>query len=259
MTPMSLTRLNQFGFLAITGPDAIKFLQGYATCDLTRLPDTPMMGAICNLQGRMLTSFRIAQTDHGVILRMDKPLVPRTLEFLSKYIVFSKAEMQDISDSTTCYGCMGTADDLPEAGITVPVGTDRFEYWSTESLDADEDARWWVEADIRDGLAWVSSANSEEYLPQMLNYHLHEAIDFAKGCYLGQEIVARMQYRGELKRRLHRAEAAASLSDELTLNDKTIGQVVASAGSQSLAVLQNSDPAIEVTLNGEPVTFSLVE
>ena len=100
-----------YGFLAITGKDAQKFLQGYATCDIEDITDTlTAIGATLNLQGRMVTSFRLARIEDGFLLRMSRDLVPATQEFLKKYIVFSKAQMNDLSDTLYCYGISGEVD-----------------------------------------------------------------------------------------------------------------------------------------------------
>ena len=86
----NLYQLTSSGFLKIAGPEAVKFMQGYATCDLTVLDeDASAIGAICNLQGRMVTSFLVLKTTTDLILRMQRPLVKTTMAFLQKYIVFS--------------------------------------------------------------------------------------------------------------------------------------------------------------------------
>jgi len=249
-------RLNDQGFLKVTGPDAVKFLQGYTTCDLTRLEElVPKLGAICNLQGRMLSSFFVVKTGNDLILRMQRPLVTTTIDFLKKYIVFSKAELVDATDSLACYGSQVADTALETASnYTLDLGN-RFEYWCPAGtpVDAADGPDGWHALEIDAGLAWVTDATSESFLPQMFNYHALDGIDFDKGCYLGQEIVARAQYRGELKRRLHRLESATARPAGTELD---CGVVVASAGSHLLAVLSNSEPeAITATFeDGERVT-----
>ena len=84
----SLT-LDHFGFLELSGKDAKKFLQGYTTCNLENLtPESAQMGAICDIQGRVITSFLLASTEEKLLLRMSKDVLEKTLSFLSKYIVF---------------------------------------------------------------------------------------------------------------------------------------------------------------------------
>lgn len=243
-------RLAQFGFLKVTGKDAISFIQGYTTCDLDALTGSSVqLGAICNLQGRMLTSFLVIREGDDLILRMHRSLVEDTMQFLNKYIVFSKAELQDISDELRCFGSPGVSDsDDPvsknDSGISINLGNRR-EIWQSLDIDdavpADDE---WQDLEIAAGIAWVNDSTSEQFLPQLFAYHLLGGIDFNKGCYLGQEIVARMQYRGELKRRLHRTSRTVSEGD-----------IVASGSTDCLVILNNTtDESIEVAGTGGSVT-----
>ncbi len=244
----NLYRLSDMGILTITGPDAIKFMQGYTTCNLTQLDDNATaLGAVCNLQGRMLTSFLVLRSGTDLWLRMQRALVPATLSFLQKYIVFSKAELHDISESYVCYGSLDQSAVSPTDGFTIELDNRR-EFWTSSTLSADDDIGPWQDAEVTAGVAWVTESSQEEYLPQMFNYHKHNGIDFEKGCYLGQEIVARAHYRGELKRRLHRlsSEKSRNVGDQLDG-----GTVVASAPNGLLAVLKNTGE--------EPVSASFVD
>jgi tRNA-modifying protein YgfZ len=280
---MHAVQLKQFGFLSITGKDAPKFLQGYATCDLDQLSgDQSGLGAICNLQGRMVVSFRIIRLDDGLLLRMHRELVEKTVSFLAKYIVFSKAEMSDMSETFACYGALGEIPgvNLPqvsslamtETGMVLKVSDrgPRYEIWSERQIDNPDDAftvQTWQKAEIEDGFAWVDAQSSEEHIPQMFNYHNIGGIDFEKGCYLGQEIIARLEYRGKLKRQLHRGEAGSTVaSGDLLLSEegKPLGTIVNVAHVNDsypvLAVLQNAGGnAIHANLeNGEPILFNPV-
>ncbi len=252
----TLIPLPQFGFLRIEGRDAISFLQGYTTCDVESLDaGHSRIGAICNLQGRMLTSFRIVREKDGLLLRMSRDLVPATVEFLQKYIVFSKAEMHDVSQEVSCYGFIGNLAGFPAVKeevshqqdfIAVRVSAEeRFEIWQTGSEISIEGAEpetenEWNRAEIEAGIAWVQSATAETFIPQMFDYHLTGGVDFDKGCYLGQEIVARMQYRGNLSRRLLQGTGNLQVGDRLhDESGRDIGTVIASAAGHLLAVVQN--------------------
>jgi hypothetical protein len=263
----ALTPLDQFGFLAVNGRDAVKFLQGYTTCDLEQLDtEHAQRGAICNIKGRMVSNFLVISTADGLLLRMDKALVESTEAFLGKYIVFSKAELVNLSGDMVCFGAFGDA--LAETGDTIPqdmysiadndegkllkVDENRFELWaaagqlnnnvqaSTAALAA------WQLAELRSGIVWVNADTSEEYIPQMFDLHNQAGISFDKGCYLGQEIVARMQYRGELKNRLHLAEVPDSVPAEhrqigakvLSSEGKKLGNIVARSGNLCALVLK---------------------
>jgi len=250
----NIYQLSDRGFLRIEGPDAVKFLQGYTTCDLSALADGEhQTGAICTIKGRMLTSFIVAKRGTSLYLRTDRPLVEKTIAFLQKYIVFSKAEMSDMSEDLVCYGLLGETDIDVGDGFEIDLGN-RVELWlpASRAVKATSDTAAWLNAEIDSGTAWVTDATSEEFLPQMFNYHERGAIDFEKGCYLGQEIVARAQYRGELKRRLHRMVS----EKQRTIGDRIDGGVVvASAPAGQLAVIQNAEEeAITVSFeDGEEV------
>ncbi len=249
--------LNDAGLLQVAGKDAVKFLQGYTTCNLDDLTATglALTGASCNIQGRMITSFHILPRQDALLLRMHRPLVATTIDFLSQYIVFSKASLTDMSDALHCYGVLGCEHnptntyELDGASVTLNLG-DRQELWvpGRQATNAPESA--WALADIEAGIAWVQAATSGKFLPQMFHYDQTGGIDFNKGCYLGQEVVARMQYRGELKRRLYRLTSQSSRPVGCALAG---GTVVAAAelsqgGSELLAVLRNTGS------DGSPIT-----
>ena len=265
---MNATTIADAGFLTIKGRDALKFLQGYTTNDLDTLGSDGGLGAMCNLKGRMLTSFRIAAIEDGFMLRMHRPLVPKTIDFLSRYIVFSKAAMCDVSDDYVAVGI--DSDVRPSAdafGKTIlsAIGLDNlFEAWlpaaASSKVSIGHDETEWAFAEIAAGIAWVHEATTEAFLPQMFGYAEIGGISFDKGCYLGQEIVARMEYRGELKRHLRHATTAghASVGDEITDGGKGAGSVVASARRDNcthlLAVLR--DDAGALTVHGESVDLT---
>lgn len=236
-------RLSQFGFLAVNGKDAKTFLQGYTTCDLDKLSTRNNLGAICNLQGRMISNFRVAETSDGLLLRMHRSRIADTVLFLSKYIVFSKADLVDVSDHWQCYGVIG---DQPEGQICLQVSDNRYEVLSETDLPAESDDLSWQQQDCLDGLAWIETTTAELYLPQMFNLHNLDGIDFDKGCYLGQEIIARAQYLGDLKRSLHATQSETNLNvgDELQVSDRTIGKIVTRVpqGDNTIALAVVANP-----------------
>ena len=243
-------QLDHFGFLKISGVDAVTFLQGYTTCDLAALKDdAAQLGAICNIQGRMLTSFIVIRQKQDLVLRMHQSLIPKTIAFLTKYIVFSKAELADISENLRCYGALNpesTPSESPypmetdNGTITIDLGN-RKEQWtrSKQTAETTDMIEEWSDAELEAGVVWIDEKSCEKHLPQTLNYHQLGGISFTKGCYLGQEIVARMQYRGELKKRLHRIESRAQGRDLVS------GNIVVTGSLTCLAVLSNP--------TGEPV------
>ena len=255
-------QLEHFGFLKISGVDAVNFLQGYTTCDLAALTDdSAQLGAICNLQGRMLASFIVIQQGQDLVLRMHKSLVAKTIGFLTKYIVFSKAELADISENLYCYGAphadsagrVSPYSRVTDNGtVTIDLGN-REEQWAAaeQTTVITGMIEQWADAELDAGIAWIDENSCAAYLPQTFNYHQLGGISFTKGCYLGQEIVARMQYRGELKKRLHRIE------NQTQGRALVSGMIVASGSHACLAVLSNpTGGPIPVTWSDETVDIA---
>jgi len=226
------------GALSLRGPDTRRFLQGQVTCDIERLSaERSPAGACCTPQGRMVCDFRLVEREpDAVVLMLDKSLCDATLAVLGKYIVFSKAELADAGDRWLQFGLWG--DDIASL-IGIPPATEqrchrrdggfwvqcdsparRFEVLVpaaaaetfVEKLDsaiepaAENDYRL---QEIRAGVGHVEAATADEFLPQMLNYQALDRISFTKGCYTGQEVVARMRYRGKLKRSMYLARCSA--------------------------------------------------
>jgi len=275
----SIAVLDHYGFLAIEGADTAKFLQGQTTCDLDKVSDEcSQLGAFCTPKGRMISSFLIACDPHHHLLRMRLDLVANTVEAISKYIAFSKATQRNASEDYTAIGLSGadTATTLKGLFGTLPEGeggaincngavvvqldksASVFECWiPTEQLPdlwpqlssahMLTSAQYWQLAVIRQGLAEVSAATAELFVPQMLNYHLTGAISFSKGCYTGQEVIARMHYKGKLKRQLYRVALQgepAQPGDDLygAVGEQSIGKIVnciatAQGHSEALAVI----------------------
>lgn len=235
-----LVKLHQTQLLLVKGPDASKFLQGQVTCDLREL-NAPVtrIGAQCNPKGRILLSFRALQIDADTIaLRIPSSMVEKAKSSLGKYIVFSKAKLHDDSEYTL-FGIYGDESSrivemifnrLPtdndswiekDGKILIQLAQDRFECW-IKSTDAAEFAQElgdqtvggnlndWELLNIRAGIADVYPETIELFTPQEINYQLINGINFRKGCYTGQEIVARLHYRGKLKRHMYRFEFSGS-------------------------------------------------
>ncbi|MGN7742998.1 CAF17-like 4Fe-4S cluster assembly/insertion protein YgfZ [Pseudomonas sp. 22526] len=268
--------LSHEGVLAVRGPDASKFLQGQLTCNLNYLSDSQSsLGARCTQKGRMQSSFRILLEGDGCLLAMATELLEPQLADLKKYAVFSKAKLSDESALWVRFG-LGNAESVltglglqlpPEDGavarndglIAIRVSAERAELWVPadqagalrEKLAAqlsEGDLNQWLLGQIRAGIGQVMPATRELFIPQMLNLQAIGGVSFKKGCYTGQEIVARMQYLGKLKRRLYRlALNVEELPEPGTplfspTHGSSIGEVVIAAHAEQnielLAVLQ---------------------
>lgn len=267
--------LSHEGVLAVIGTDASKFLQGQLTCNLNYLSEThSSLGARCTQKGRMQSSFRIVLEPEGCLLAMARELVEPQLADLKKYAVFSKSKLTDDSARWARFGLYKGDAALNSLGIHLPAETDsvaradgliairvsheRVELWApaeqSEDLSqrlktqlSEADLNQWLLGQIRDGIGQVMGETRELFIPQMLNLQAVGGVSFKKGCYTGQEIVARMQYLGKLKRRLYRLSLGAT---ELPLpgtplfapgHNSAVGEVVIAAyaeeGIELLAVL----------------------
>lgn len=284
--------LSHEGVLAVRGPDANKFLQGQLTCNLNYLDaQHSSLGARCTPKGRMQSSFRILMEGDGYLLAMDRALVQTQLAELTKYAAFSKSKLYDESTEWVRFGLSTGDGALVSLGLDLPANADqvaaahgliavrladgRAELW-TRAKDAETTRlrltallpeapiESWLLAQIRAGIGQVVAATQELFIPQMINLQALGGVSFKKGCYTGQEIVARMQYLGKLKRRLHRlaAENADTTVPEpgvelySPVHGSSVGEVVlatsAAGGLELLAVLQEDAAADGRVFLGSP-------
>ena len=268
--------LSHEGVLAVRGADAGKFLQGQLTCNLNYLSDTQAsLGARCTQKGRMQSSFRILLQGDGVLMAMASELLEPQLADLKKYAVFSKSKLTDESAAWVRFGIDHGDAALTNLGLELPADTDsvarndgliavrvspdRAELWVTadqadaiksrlSALLTEGALNEWLLGQIRTGIGQVMPSTRELFIPQMLNLQAIGGVSFKKGCYTGQEIVARMQYLGKLKRRLYRLKLDASDLPEpgtqlfSPTHGSSIGEVVLAAHTgqdiELLAVLQ---------------------
>jgi folate-binding protein YgfZ len=232
-----LVKLQQTQLLLVQGPDASKFLQGQVTCDIKELGEgVTRLGAQCNPKGRILLTFRALQMDNETIaLRLPASMMESAQKTLGKYIVFSKAKLHNANNEFAIFGLFGdSAAEAAKAFFTtspaendsweqmdgsylIQLAENRFECWipaaaadrfltvlapQTQKANAEQ----WQLLDIEAGIADIYPESYELFTPQELNYQLVNGINFRKGCYTGQEIVARLHYRGKLKRHMYRFE-----------------------------------------------------
>ena len=242
---MECTRLSRYGLLAVTGADARAFLHAQLTNDIANLPsDRAVLAGWCTAKGRLLASMLVIPSPQGFLLQLASDLASAIAKRLSMYVLRSKVKIADVSDAWAQYGVWDSA--LKVAGVawdgdvaTVRVDEGRFllmapaEKVSPASTQP-EDA--WTLEEIRAGRPLISAATQDKFVPQMVNFEALGAVSFQKGCYPGQEIVARAQYRGEVKRRMVRVQVPAGT--ELKPGQEFNGGVVLdSAAGEALAVM----------------------
>ena len=220
-------------FIAITGPDSSKFLQGQTSCDISELNTDNFSYSTFNTpKGRMYCLFKILKTEHGFLLSMDESLLDSTLQKLSKYAVFFKCELEE-DLSFTAFGITASHENdydtfvnsvqLGKKALSVCLKEDNAyflnmspqnmlaEAWiKSETGKSDYLAQCkamttenWLALETKAGIPEVYNTSQEEFILQSLNLHHLGAVSFKKGCYTGQEIIARMKFLGKQKKQAY--------------------------------------------------------
>ncbi len=236
--PLALCDLSHLGLISVTGEDAATFLQGQFTNDIRRVNTTQtQLSSHCTPKGRMLANFRVFILDETFYLQLPRPQLEMLLKRLRMYVLRAKVLLSDVSDDFVTLGVSGDlapeslapmfpalpeqVNDLTRQGeltlIQLAGPTPRFQMlgpvrammllWDALATKATPvNAAHWTLLDIRAGIPNLLPETCEAFVPQMTNMQLIDGVSFTKGCYTGQEIVARMQYLGKLKRRLYLGE-----------------------------------------------------
>jgi hypothetical protein len=237
---MECARLSRYGLLAVTGADARDFLHAQLTNDVAHLPaDRSAFAGWCTAKGRLLATLLVIPAQDGFLLQLAKDIAPAVAKRLSMFVLRSKVKIADESDAWTQYGVWQPLPAVSWNGgaVSVPVGEQRHLKLGkglTQSWTRSEDE--WTLEEIRAGRPWIMAATQDKFVPQMVNLETLGGVDFQKGCYPGQEIVARAQYRGEVKRRMQRLPVPPGV--ELKPGQEFNGGVVVdSAGGEALTVV----------------------
>ncbi len=270
-----------YSLLAIQGEDARTFLQGQLTNDIEKLsPLQSQLTGFCNPKGRLIANFRLIQNGDTIFAIIPQDMFDATLQQLQKYVVRAQVVMGNASDALAHIGASGdkAAEQLqshlgalPEnlhdvlqhdKFLTIKVGDFRYQVFGAlddckalwQHLDvqcAAVGAQHWQLLNIRDGIPEITAPVSEAFVPQMVNMDLIGAVSFDKGCYTGQEIIARTHYLGKQKRRMFRikllCDAQPKVADELATDTSTENQYTGTLvtaqpaidnGYEALAVIQ---------------------
>jgi hypothetical protein len=245
---MSSIALTHLGILQIEGEKASSFLQGQVTCDVESLtPPSAGLGGYCNIKGRLLCTFYCLRFSPSKIwLVMPKALIPDIQKILHRYGVFSRITLTDCSDTQFLTGHLaapGTPSTnsyaLSEKALMLPDG--RHIEWGPTSTGT-EDISEWITSDIEQLVPWIYPQTSGVFLPHHCHLVESDGVSFEKGCYLGQEVIARMHYRGNIKKHalalkgLIGAEANKSLKDSA---HKTVGQIMYASHDHALCVVND--------------------
>ncbi len=230
--------LPHLGIIRVQGDDAQSFLQGQLTQDFALLqPDQARLAAFCSAKGRMQASFvGWLRAPGEVLLVCSRDLLAPTLKRLSMFVMRAKAKLSDATGEFGLYGLAGTA--VQDTMKTIAASAD-FTWAKRQNglndgvvlptADGQARALWLVPArpeqpetslsldvwrwgEVKSGVATISAPIVDAFVPQMLNYESVGGVNFKKGCYPGQEVVARSQFRGTLKRRAFIAQCDASVN-----------------------------------------------
>lgn len=274
--------LSDYGIITVTGDEAKKFLQGQLTCNLDEItPTQSRLGAYCDIKGRVIAVFRIIQIDNKYHLILNKNLVDKTAKILGKYAVFSRVTLDKANPFSAHIGVMEKqSGHFPEnidevitqngqTIIRIPGAQPRWEILkhNRESPTPPHSAENWEAHNILAGIPNLTVTTSGEFTAHKLGLIRLNAVSFTKGCYLGQEIVARTQYLGKQKGGLFWASTttAQNFSPNAEIFDnhqQLIGNIVNTITLPNnttllLAVLKQ-DPSDEktVTIDGAAVPLS---
>ena len=238
-----ITKLESFGFIKVSGNDAESFLQGQFTNDVRQVTaEQDQLSAWCSSKGRIIVNFRLFKRDDAYYLLLPKDSMAFMLKRLQMYVLRADVKLEDFSEKLSCLGVVG---DYPENNFAVlKVETGRYLVVVEDDIDSYEvDTGRWELLNILAGLPQIVAATAEAFVPQMVNFDAIGGVSFKKGCYTGQEIVARMHYLGTVKRRMYLAKIDTTKipqpGDELNGIGKIVNaQVHPDGGVVVLAVLQ---------------------
>ena len=269
MPDLAITPLDDLAALAVRGPDAASFLQGQLSQDIEQLPVRgALFAGLHNAQGRclaLLRLFHLGQDQILIVLPAELGEVVRT--YLNRFVLRAKVRIEDANSSWRCYGLAGP-DAEAAAGTRIHMPLDRAGLRQLivaprgEPLpqgDVASRAEWRVQ-DIETGMPEVLRATSGDFVAQMLNLDAIGAISFEKGCYTGQEIIARAHYRGQVKRRmqLFHTDSPVPLSPgaRVSLQDGRRAQVVqaeltAEGAQEFLAVATLPVSSVDLSASAE--------
>ena len=277
---MQIFKLTQYEYVRVSGTDALAFLQGQVTCDMEMLSaDRCLPGALCNLKGRVVADFLAVLVNDKCFLQITAGNAEKVYATLKKYAVFSKVELSLDAGPAAVLGAIDVGSeqsqppqiaqcDLPPwpqqpgsvttadriYSIRLPGPDPRYQIWCWDEKQAAilagspaSNPEQWLRAEILAGVVHVTAEMSEQYTPQLLNYDQSGVVDFKKGCYTGQEVVARMHYRAQAKKRLYLLQASADGTRLSTDNEVQLG-TGADAGRAEILIhvdsLNTEQPAV---------------
>lgn len=234
----SITAVASLAIIKVSGKDASQFLQGQLTCNINEISHSnSFFAAFCNAKGRVISTFLIFKQADDFLLILPEVLVEKVINKLRMYILRSAVKLHNVTDELTLIGITTTDSNLLASQlqtdfsvsntekiiIKIPSNVNRYliispvshakglwtQLTQNENMSISNSSLWDYQ-DISAGIPWLTEASSEQFIPQMLNIDKLGGISFDKGCYTGQEVVARTHYLGKAKRELFIAECDAT-------------------------------------------------
>lgn len=274
----------------VSGPGTDKFLQGQFSQHLDEvvIGHSPRAAA-ATPKGRTYCLTRMVRDGDDILLALNSDLAEATLSHLRKYLMLFRGTSAEVINSGQIIGILGTRSaenlagealsDLKKPGDTLPLpngflirveptekGLERFEFWqcheAKHNTDTDMLLANWQASEISAGIAALTEATKDAFVPQMLNWQHLGGVHFKKGCYTGQEIIARMHFLGQLKKslfrfRLNKAEQVPTAGANLLNGERTVGTLVnairfADGTIELLAVVRHDAADKTLTIDGTP-------
>lgn len=248
MTEISYAELTHLDVIQLTGQDTLKFLQGQCTQDVMQLkPNQPMAGAFCNAKGRMISNVQLVlvnQEPTEVLMICHKSSAEALFNHLKKYAAFFRGmKLNYASDAYRGFGISGLeevslASTQEQFTTSAVFGWDaqRAMLWQSSDLELpefaaeanDQSLNEWQAQDIQSQKLWLDSDQIESWIPQNVSLDELDGISFKKGCYTGQEVIARLHFKGQSKKRLFALTASSDkpFTDSIYNGEKAIGQVI---------------------------------
>ncbi|MGB1237777.1 MAG: YgfZ/GcvT domain-containing protein [Pseudomonadales bacterium] len=240
---LQICPLPEQALIQVEGIDSERFLQGQLSCDIKQVnTDGSAHGAHCSIKGSILSLYRVINAGQDYFLTVHASTLDASLALLQKYILFSKAEAASVTDSWLCFGIAGAKADtlleeytdgpladnqvcLKSDSIVVKLPNERYQLWlsltaaerftTLETVTAHlQDAEYWHYLQISNGEPSIQSETADSYIPQMCNLQALGGVSFKKGCYTGQEVITRLQFRGKLTKYLALAKISCDALQE---------------------------------------------
>lgn len=294
--PLVLFNLSDWGLVSVLGQNAAQFLQGQATCDMRKVtPQRGQLGGFCDYKGRLFAIFYVFQWQNHYYLWMPKEIIENTIKQLNKYALLSKVTLQDVSNNFSTLGltvnnsthnlnsiipqlpdqlftsqdnndiCMlRVSDSSPRFLLTGESDKLQKEWERLKPFAHLTNDNYWKLINIRNSLPFIYPTSTGQYMPHQMNLPENNGVSFDKGCYTGQEIVARLHYKGKLKQHLVRVSATADkiplIGENLFIkinhnsdDKKIVGQVVMVAQSnenqfEMLVIIDESARKLDIYL-----------